>query len=105
MNPTTISDLGGTGSPCSRRPHPVPQNRGTAAVPEGVEQVEQGISILGSIETTLLESSSLCLRGEYNANTLFHLFQGGRRSWSHAIFWNRVFSATPFHRREFEVLT
>ena len=71
----------------------------------GVEQVEQGNYVSGNTETIQITRSCLCLRDEYNGNTLFHLFHRGRESTRQPVFWNRMIFSTLFHPHQFEVMT
>jgi len=100
MTTGCITYLGGTGSPCSNCPHPVPEKRSTGRTLKGVEQVEQDKSLLG----ILREYRFLCLIYLKNAFILFQLFQGGSPSRSVAVFWNRVPCSDPVPPRLVEVM-
>ena len=93
------------GYPRNRRPHPGTEKRNTAAGSIPLFQVFQGISILGNTKTSLSLGLELCLRDEYNVNTLEHLEHPGRGAYSTAVFCSRVRWNKPATARRFEVMT
>lgn len=93
------------GYPRNRHPHPGTQNRNMEAGSIPLFQVFQGISILDNIETKVSLGLALCLRDEYNVNTLEHLEHPGRGACSIAVFCSRVRWNRPAPTRRFEVMT
>ena len=93
------------GYPRNSSPHPGTENRNTAPLPNTLFQVFQGISILGNTKTSSDSGCRLCLRGEYNTDTLEQLEHRPHPGRSVAVFCSRVRWNKPATARRFEVMT
>lgn len=93
------------GYPRNSSPHPGTENRNTGPVPNTLFQVFQGISVLGNIKTSYDSGCRLCLRGEYNADTLEQLEHRPHPGRSVVVFCSRVCWNTPVEAPQFEVMT